>query len=117
MRVFSYKTNFEQIKAIFGAEGIEITLDSSVLKPFLYKLIEALDAKSNAIGGMVWSLFSKQKKDIQDVVVANGLTMSADDLRRLQMRIQNRIQLEQWWTEFGHLFWVKSQAEYHLLIQ
>jgi hypothetical protein len=36
--------------------------------------------------------------------------MSADDLRRLQMRIQNRIQLEEWWTEFGHLFWVKSQG-------
>ncbi|MDI9868485.1 AAA domain-containing protein [Flectobacillus roseus] len=110
LRALEFSQLFEQIKAIFGVEGIEITLDSSALKPFLHKLIEALDAKSNAIGGMVWSLFSKQKKDIQDVVVANGLTMSADDLRRLQMRIQNRIQLEEWWTEFGHLFWVKSQG-------
>jgi hypothetical protein len=62
LRALEFSQLFEQIKAIFGVEGIEITLDSSALKPFLHKLIEALDAKSNAIGGMVWSLFLNKKR-------------------------------------------------------
>ena len=35
LRALEFSQLFEQIKAIFGVEGIEITLDSSALKPFL----------------------------------------------------------------------------------
>lgn len=110
IRPLEFSQLFEQIKAIFGAEGIETTLDSSALKPFQNKLLEALDAKSNALGGMVWSLFSKQKRDIQELVLANGLTLSNEDLMRLQARIQNRIALEHWWIEHGDLFFVKGST-------
>ena len=36
--------------------------------------------------------------------MANGLSLSLEDLQKLQKRIQNRIGLEKWWSEQGFLF-------------
>jgi AAA domain/Protein of unknown function (DUF4011) len=93
-----------QVAQFFAGQGIEITLPSASLLPFLSKLNEAIDTKSNAIGGIFWSLFSKEKTDIQNVTIANGLSLSVEDLQKLQQRIQNRIGLEKWWNEWGYLF-------------
>ena len=93
-----------QVAQFFAGQGIEITLPSTQLLPFLSKLNEAIDTKSNLFGGLVWSFFSKQKTDIQNVTIANGLSLSLEDLQKLQQRIQNRIGLEKWWNEWGYLF-------------
>ncbi len=93
-----------QVAQFFAGQGIEITLPSSHLLPFLSKLNEAIDTKSNVIGGLVWRFFSNQKANIQNVTRANGLSLSLEDLQKLQQRIQNRIGLEKWWNEWGFLF-------------
>ena len=93
-----------QVGQFFAGQGIEITLSSNQLLPFLSKLNEAIDTKSNLIGGLVWSFFSKEKTDIQNVTMANGLSLSVEDLKKLQQRIQNRIGLEKWWNEWKYLF-------------
>ena len=93
-----------QVGQFFAGQGIEITLPSSQLLPFLSKLNEAIDTKSNLIGGLVWRFFSKEKTDIQNVTMANGLSLSLEDLQKLQQRIQNRIGLEKWWNEWGWIF-------------
>ena len=93
-----------QVGQFFAGQGIEITLPSSQLLPFLSKLNEAIDTKSNLIGGLVWRFFSKEKTDIQNVTMANGLSLSLEDLQKLQQRIQNRIGLEKWWNEWEYLF-------------
>jgi AAA domain len=93
-----------QVGQFFAGQGIEITLPSTQLLPFLSKLNEAIDTKSNLFGGLVWSFFSKQKADIQNVTIANGLSLSLEDLQKLQQRIQNRIGLEKWWNEWEYLF-------------
>jgi superfamily I DNA and/or RNA helicase len=91
-----------QVAQFFAGQGIEITLPSASLLPFLSKLNEAIDTKS--IGGVFWSIFSKEKADIQNVTIANGLSLSLEDLQKLQQRIQNRIGLEKWWNEWGWIF-------------
>jgi hypothetical protein len=93
-----------QVGQFFAGQGIEITLPSNHLLPFLSKLNEAIDTKSNLIGGLFWSVFSKEKADIQNVTIANGLSLSLEDLQKLQKRIQNRIGLEKWWNEWKYLF-------------
>ncbi len=93
-----------QVAHFFAGQGIEITLQSTQLLPFLAKLNEAITTKSNLIGRLFWSFFSKQKADIQNVTVANGLSLSVEDLQKLQQRIQNRIGLEKWWGENAYLF-------------
>jgi hypothetical protein len=93
-----------QVGQFFAGQGIEITLSSNHLLAFLSKLNETIDTKSNLIGGLIWSFFSKEKTDIQNVTMANGLSLSVEDLQKLQQRIQNRIGLEKWWNEWEHLF-------------
>ncbi|MDZ7900837.1 MAG: AAA domain-containing protein [Arcicella sp.] len=94
----------KEVASFFAGQGIEITLASSQLLPFLSKLNQAIDSKSNAIGGLFWGIFSKEKADIQNVTIANGLGLSLDDLQKLRQRIHNRIGLEKWWQENGFLF-------------
>ena len=88
----------------FAGQGIEITLPSTSLLPFLAKLNTAIDTKSNAIGGLFWGIFSKEKADIQNITIANGLGLSLEDLHKLRQRIKNRIGLEKWWGENAYLF-------------
>ncbi len=93
-----------QVAQFFAGQGIEITLPSNHLLSFLSKLNQAIDTKSNVIGGLIWGIFSKEKIDIQNVTMANGLSLSLEDLQKLQQRIQNRIGLEKWWNEWEYLF-------------
>jgi hypothetical protein len=93
-----------QVSQFFAGQGIEITLPSTHLLSFLSKLNQAIDTKSNVIGGLIWGIFSKEKIDIQNVTMANGLSLSLEDLQKLQQRIQNRIGLEKWWNEWEYLF-------------
>ncbi len=100
-----------EVATFFAEQGIEITLPSIQLLPFLSKLNSAIDTKSNAIGGFFWGIFSKEKIDIQNVTMANGLGFSLDDLIKLRRRIQNRIGLEKWWNENAYLFGMELTDE------
>ncbi len=93
-----------QVAQFFAGQGIEVTISSSHLLPFLSKLNQVIETKSNLIGALFWNFFSKEKIDIQNVTIANGLSLSVDDLQKLQQRIQNRIGLEKFWNEWGFIF-------------
>lgn len=93
-----------EVATFFAGQGIEITLPSASLLPFLAKLNTAIDTKSNTISGLFWGIFSKEKADIQNVTIANGLGLSLEDLVKLRQRIQNRMGLEKWWGENAYLF-------------
>ncbi len=102
---------FEQVKHCFENQGIETTLLREELPVFASKIATALEAKHKAIGGMMWTFFSKEKKSLQTLCAANGLTLTNDDLAKLQRRIEQRIQLEAWWQKWGHLFDVPQTSE------
>ena len=93
-----------QVGQFFAGQGIEITILSSRLLPFLSKLNQVVETKSNLIGGLFWDFFSKEKTDIQNITIANGLSLSVGDLQKLQQRIQNRIGLEKFWSKWGYIF-------------
>ena len=93
-----------QVGQFFAGQGIEITILSSRLLPFLSKLNQVVETKSNLIGGLFWDFFSKEKTDIQNITIANGLSLSVGDLQKLQQRIQNRIGLEKFWSKWGCIF-------------
>lgn len=98
-------TELEQdVKACFEGQGIEITLATQELKPFLNTLNETIVAKSKTFGGIVWGLFGTAKNTIQEITVSNGLSTSLADLLKLQERIQHRITLEEWWANWAYLF-------------
>lgn len=81
----------------FIAEGgIEMSLPASQLNAFEVMLKKSLESKQSAVSGFFWDVFSKEKKEIERVATANGLTVSLEHLGRLEERLRNRRQLESW---------------------
>lgn len=81
----------------FIAEGgIEMSLPASQLNAFEVMLKKSLETKQSAVSGFFWDVFSKEKKEIERVAMANGLTVSLEHLVRLEERLRNRRQLESW---------------------
>ncbi len=101
----------EEAQRCFEGEGIEITLKTEELTDHLQKIRKATDAKSGAMSGLVWGIFSKEKTTIEALTKANGLDLKLEDLKRLGLRIENRIALEKWWTEYSYLFDNQTDAD------
>ncbi|WP_426292916.1 AAA domain-containing protein [Dyadobacter endophyticus] len=81
----------------FIAEGgIEMSLPASQLNAFEIMLKKSLETKQSAVSGFFWDVFSKEKKEIERVATANGLTASFEHMVRLEERLRNRRQLESW---------------------
>lgn len=81
----------------FMAEGgIEMSLPAQQLNAFEVMLKKSLETKQSAVSGFFWDVFSKEKKEIERVAKANGLTVSLEHLVRLEERLRNRRQLESW---------------------
>lgn len=81
----------------FMAEGgIEMSLPAQQLNAFEVMLKKSLETKQSAVSGFFWDVFSKEKKEIERVATANGLTVSLEHLIRLEERLRNRRQLESW---------------------
>ncbi|MBO9615533.1 MAG: DUF4011 domain-containing protein [Dyadobacter sp.] len=81
----------------FVAEGgIEMSLPASQLNTFEVMLKKSLETKQSAVSGFFWDVFSKEKKEVERVAAANGLTVSLEHLVRLEERLRNRRQLESW---------------------
>lgn len=82
----------------FVEDGIESTLDRSQLSAFRGNLKKAIEAKQSSVSSVWWSLFGNEKAIVQAVAQKNGLTTSPQDLELLDLRIRNRMQLENWLT-------------------
>ena len=76
--------------------GIEMSLPAPQLNAFEAMLKKSLETKQSAVSGFFWDVFSKEKKEIERVATANGLTVSLEHLVRLEERLRNRRQLEFW---------------------
>ncbi|WP_189563359.1 AAA domain-containing protein [Persicitalea jodogahamensis] len=76
--------------------GIESTLAESELAPFRKQLARAIAAKASAVKGQWWEWFGKEKAAVAQVAQANGLSTRLDDLKKLEVRLNNRLELEQW---------------------
>lgn len=80
----------------FTEDGIESNLKSSDLTTFRAQLKKAIDAKQSPVSGIWWNLFGNEKAAVSDAATKNGLTTSSEDLEKLELRLRNRIELENW---------------------
>ncbi|HAA10947.1 MAG TPA: DNA helicase I [Cytophagales bacterium] len=78
----------------FAGEGPENSLTLDQVGKFQATLERARHSRKGLIGGLRWSLFSKDKKWIQEVVERNGLSKEKEQLQILEAKLDNRLNLE-----------------------
>jgi hypothetical protein len=76
--------------------GVEGTLAGAELNAFRGQLARAIEAKGTPLQGQWWEWFGKEKASVARVAKANGLSTQRDDLQKLEARLNNRLELEQW---------------------
>ena len=75
---------------------IESTLATTELPRFRAQLAKATAARSSALKGQWWEWFGKEKAAVAKVAQTNGLSIRLEDLQKLELRLNNRMELEQW---------------------
>ncbi|REA62485.1 DNA helicase I [Dyadobacter luteus] len=86
----------DSLEGFIQDEGIEMSLRKDQLDTFRMEIRKVIEAKKSSVTGLWWSFFGKQKEWIQEVTTLNGLSVSVEDLVKLDVKIQNRIQVEGW---------------------
>jgi hypothetical protein len=82
----------------FAEDGIEATLGRTDLSVFRGQLKKAIEAKQSSVSSVWWSLFGSEKAAVAEVSGKNGLTTSPEHLEKLDLRVRNRMELENWLT-------------------
>ncbi|MEO5602687.1 MAG: AAA domain-containing protein [Cyclobacteriaceae bacterium] len=104
---FLWFTNVERVLMnCFTGDGAESFLHADRLVIFQEALQKATDAQGNIFRLVKWSLFSKDKQWINDVLHANGLQNNKKGLRRLEEKIDNRLNLEHHLTAVKKKSWL-----------
>ncbi|MEX2233912.1 MAG: AAA domain-containing protein [Cyclobacteriaceae bacterium] len=92
---FLWFTNVERVLMnCFTGAGAETFLHSDLLVKFQEALQKKMNARGNVFRLVRWALFSKDKQWLNDVLAANGLQKNKKGLRKLEERIDNRLNLE-----------------------
>ena len=101
--------------------GVESTLVKPELITFRAQLMKAIAAKASALKGQWWEWFGKEKAVVTKIAQANRLSTRLEDLQKLELRLNNRLELEQWLEspllnfQFGDLDEALFFEESHLL--
>ncbi|MEX1241558.1 MAG: AAA domain-containing protein, partial [Cyclobacteriaceae bacterium] len=92
---FLWFTNVERVLMnCFSGAGPEISLKPEELVKFQEALQKKMKARGNVFRMIRWALFSKDKQWVSEVLEANGLHKNKKGLRKLEERIDNRLNLE-----------------------
>ncbi len=86
----------DEFEGYVAEEGVAWTVDSSELATFRADLHEAMKAKNTAVSGKLYDWFNKKRSVVQQVINAEGLTYILEDLKILDIKLRNRIQVERW---------------------
>ncbi|HEX8041904.1 MAG TPA: AAA domain-containing protein, partial [Chryseosolibacter sp.] len=104
---FLWFTNVERVLMnCFSGAGAEVTLPAAQLGKFQEVLQKRMNARRNLIRMIRWALFSKDKAWLNDVLAANGLQNNKKGLRRMEERIDNRLNLEHHLTSIKKKTWL-----------
>lgn len=104
---FLWFTNVERVLMnCFTGAGAEISLHADQLGKFQEALQKTVDARRNIFRLARWTLFSKDKQWLNDVLAANGLQSNKKDLRHLEEKIDNRLNLEHHLTAVKKKLWL-----------
>jgi hypothetical protein len=78
----------------YGTNGIEITLPKAQTQQAQEWVGKALEAQQNWYKRLTWKLFAKEKDAVTQLLAANQLPPDASGLQILQIRLDNRQNLE-----------------------
>ncbi|TDB58658.1 AAA domain-containing protein [Arundinibacter roseus] len=81
---------------IADGSAIEESLPANELPVFRAQLAKAIEANASAVSGTFWKWFGKEKATVTRVANANGLGTTPEELHQLNIRLKNRMELEQW---------------------
>lgn len=84
------------LEGFIAEDGIELSLSAGQLNAFELTLKKALETKQSVVSGFFWDVFSNEKKEVERIATANGLSVSLEHLAKLETRLRNRRQLESW---------------------
>lgn len=92
---FLWFTNVERVLMnCFTGAGAETSLPLDKLVKFQEALQKTVEARSNIFRMIKWAIFSKDKQWLSEVLLANGLQNNKKGLRKLEEKIDNRLNLE-----------------------
>jgi len=104
---FLWFTNVERVLMnCFAGAGVETSLAADQLVKFQEALQKRMDSQGNIFRHIHWSLFSKERQWINDVLSANALDKTKQSLRLLEQRIDNRMNLEHHLTALKQKSWL-----------
>lgn len=86
----------DALEGFLAEDGVEFSLETAQLSEFSQLLKKAIESKKSAVSGLWWDVFGKDKREVERVAGRNELGISLDDLIRLDLRVRNRLQLENW---------------------
>ncbi len=86
----------DALEGFLAEDGIEVSLSAPELPYFRSQLRKAVEAKKSSVSGLWWDAFSGDKKVVVQVASRNGLTASHEHLLLLEIKVNNRIELEGW---------------------
>ncbi len=92
----------------FKENGPEVTLRKKDLGKVQLILKERMDAKSNLFKYLKWVFSSTEKTFLKKVLSKNGLTTKKKDLRILESKIDNRLNLEHNLTKLSEIKWMQE---------
>jgi superfamily I DNA and/or RNA helicase len=91
----------------FDGEGVEKTISSDQLTKFQHVLQQRMDARKRSfIRLLQWEWFSDDKYLLKRVLVANNLQYNRADLQKLEVRLDNRLNLEHHLTALRTKEWL-----------
>jgi hypothetical protein len=104
---FLWFTNVERVLMnCFTGPGAEVTLRADELGKFQEALQKKMKAGSNIFRMVKWAFFSREKQWIKEVLAAHKLPYNKKGLRKLEEKIDNRLNLEHHLTALKKKTWL-----------
>ncbi len=105
-------TNIERlVLGGFEGEGPETTLPSGQLGTLQQALYRSMKARRGPIGLIRWELFSKDKFLIKRALVGNGLENNRAGFKKLEQKLDQRLNLEHNLSKLKAKSWLKEIPE------
>ncbi|WP_025763216.1 AAA domain-containing protein [Dyadobacter tibetensis] len=86
----------DEFDGFVAEDGVALQLATEELSECRSALLEAIHAKESMLSGKLYDWFNKNNKRVATFAAEEGLGSSLRELKLLENRLLNRIQLEQW---------------------
>lgn len=94
-RQFDLRKIYSELEEIFQNGGIEKSIKTEDLQLRKIQIENTHKASLSFIEWQFWKLFSKDKQEVNQIILSNNLQLQSTDLKKLSIKIENRIRFEE----------------------